>query len=94
MIRTIEQARHQNNDSTNKLLLRKNTITTDRSEGSVGSELKSPRAGRTHDKIKHKIEDFEMGPKIGAGTFGVIQRATDKRTKKEYALKVISKAQI
>ena len=94
MIRTIEQTRHNNNESTKQLLLRKNTTMSNRSGdgGSVGSELKSPRVGRMQDKVKHKIEDFEMGPKIGAGTFGVIHRATDKRTKKEYALKVISKA--
>ena len=43
---------------------------------------------------KTTIEDFTIISKIGAGTFGQILRAEDKRTKKEYAIKVINKANI
>ena len=32
--------------------------------------------------------------KIGAGTFGVIVRAVDKNSQKEYALKIIKKTDI
>ena len=38
------------------------------------------------------LNDFKIGAKIGAGTFGVIMRVEDKRTNKEYAFKMISKA--
>ena len=51
---------------------------------------------RSHAKRKHKItvNDFELGNKIGAGTFGVIFRAVEKKTQNEFALKVIKKSQI
>ena len=35
-----------------------------------------------------------MGRKVGAGTFGVIIRAVDKKSRKEYALKMIKKGKI
>lgn len=40
------------------------------------------------------LSDFEIGKKIGAGTFGVIKRALNKKNMKEYAFKMISKSQI
>ena len=62
-------------------------------DGSIESDKRSHR-----DKSQHKtvatLNDFEIGAKIGAGTFGVILRAIDKRTNKEYALKKLDKAQI
>ena len=56
-------------------------------EGSIDSSHQIQRE-------KLKISDFELGDKIGAGTFGVIMRATHKKTGKEYALKMIGKKQI
>ena len=44
--------------------------------------------------VKPTFEDFEIQNKIGAGTFGVIVRAVDKKSQMEYALKMIDKAQI
>ena len=44
--------------------------------------------------VKPKLSDFEVCNKIGAGTFGVIMRAIDINSKREYALKLISKGQI
>ena len=41
---------------------------------------------------KAKLEDFEVGARIGAGTFGVILRVVNKVTREEFALKVINKA--
>ena len=41
-----------------------------------------------------KAEDFEIKNKIGAGTFGVILRAIDKKTQKEFAIKRIDKTHI
>ena len=38
------------------------------------------------------LGDFEIGKKIGAGTFGVIVRALNKKTSKEYAFKMIDKS--
>ena len=51
---------------------------------------------RSNAKRKHKttVKDFDLGNKIGAGTFGVIFRAVEKKTQHEYAIKVIKKSQI
>ena len=43
---------------------------------------------------KFALSDYQIGEKIGAGTFGVIVRAVNKKTNKEYAFKMINKAQI
>ena len=41
-----------------------------------------------------ELEDFEIGAKIGAGTFGIIRRAIEKKTQKEFVLKMIDKTLI
>ena len=46
---------------------------------------------RRASRPKPNLSDFEIGSKIGAGTFGVIMRAQESRTKKEFAIKLISK---
>lgn len=38
-----------------------------------------------------QIDDFEFGECLGNGKFGYVYRATEKRSKKELAIKVISK---
>lgn len=43
---------------------------------------------------KPTFEDFVVKNKIGAGTFGVILRVVDKKSQKEYALKIIKKSDI
>lgn len=43
------------------------------------------------EKPKAKLSDFEVGKKVGSGTFGVIVRAIESRSRKEYALKMINK---
>ena len=81
-----------NSESANRFIKKRDTGLSQLSDqiGALSSsELRSPRQNK-----KPKLEDFEVGGKIGAGTFGVIKRAVEKKTKKEYALKMISKAQI
>ena len=55
--------------------------------------------GRSHRrmnslKAKPQLSDFEVGSKIGAGNFGVIMRAQETKTRKEFAIKLINKQQI
>ena len=40
------------------------------------------------------MENFAMMGVIGAGTFGIIMRAVEKRSGDEYALKILKKKQI
>ena len=89
MIKSIEGTIRQNSESTKRLLLRRDTGQSQNSMGSVSSEVRTPRLRER--TVKYTLADFELGAKIGAGTFGVIHRAVEKKTKKEYAIKMISK---
>lgn len=49
---------------------------------------------RRRDRPKLTIEQFQIKNKVGAGTFGVIVRAEEKASRREYALKIMDKGQI
>ena len=68
-------------------------MSMDSIQDSIGSEVRTPRA-TIKQKQKTTLSDFEVGNKIGAGTFGVIVRATELKSKREFALKMMSKKQI
>ena len=73
--------------------MRKDTATM-LSQKSVQESLDSGDYTPKSNLPKAKLEDFEVGARIGAGTFGVILRVVNKITQEECALKVINKAQI
>ena len=89
-VKKIEEQKH-------RLLKRRETQHSAISahENSMESDIFSQNY-RSNAKRKHKtsVKDFELGNKIGAGTFGVIFRAVEKKTQHEFALKVIKKSQI
>lgn len=89
MIASIEHTL-QRNSSSMKRLTRMDTNLSSKSGGTVSSsEVLTPKA-----KKRAKVEDFELKNKIGAGTFGVIVRAIERKTQKEYAVKKIDKTRI
>ena len=72
----------------------RNDTATMLSKKSIEESLDSSDYIPKNNLPKAKLEDFELGARIGAGTFGMILRVVNKITGEECALKVINKAQI
>jgi serine/threonine protein kinase len=52
------------------------------------------KSRRSQEKKKWKLENFEIGRKMGAGKFGNVYMAREKETKFIVALKVLHKEQV
>lgn len=76
-----------------RLNMRRDTALSGESVSNTSNDVRTPRL-TIKEKNKPKTEDFEIKNKIGAGTFGVIVRAIDRRTQNEFAIKTIDKAHI
>lgn len=58
------------------------------------SGAKPDKARRSQEKKKWKLDNFEIGRKMGAGKFGNVYMAREKETKFIVALKVLHKEQV
>eukprot|EP01104_Vermistella_antarctica_P014212 TRINITY_DN4431_c5_g1_i1.p1 TRINITY_DN4431_c5_g1~~TRINITY_DN4431_c5_g1_i1.p1 ORF type:complete len:612 (-),score=172.59 TRINITY_DN4431_c5_g1_i1:48-1841(-) len=47
-----------------------------------------------HQRKKKSIQDFDLGKKIGEGSYGEVRLGTDKDTGREFAVKILNKAYI
>jgi len=78
-----------------KIPVRKNTPTS--SEDLLNSSLNNSKLGDHKREItdSKEIQDmFELGRKLGDGNFAIVKVATDKKTKEEFALKIIDRSKV
>ena len=64
-----------------------------RENWSVGNSDKSVPHTRIEDESMVE-ENYKFGRKLGQGTFGVVHEATDIRTGKQWAVKVVNKEKV
>lgn len=67
----------------------------DRGAAIVGTRREIDAEGRTIMRpIKKGVRDFSFGEILGEGSYSTVYHATDRHTKKEYAIKVLEKRHI
>ncbi|MBI1784080.1 protein kinase, partial [Candidatus Sumerlaeota bacterium] len=65
------------------------TLSLPTSDASLEEDF-APQTTPVHERLRRALgEDYELGPMIGQGGMGIVFLATDRRLKREVAIKVL-----